>query len=700
MATREYEIQVGEPLTRLRRRLRRLRAGIGAAKAGAVIVAAAALQFLLDWWLRLRLDMRAALLLVLAVASGWALWRHLVKPLRVRFANREMALALEARHPELDAVLVSAVDFAEGRVGAAESNSPELVRAVIAEAAAKARDVPFDGLINRKQGRAALVLGALVLAIIVGAFRLEPEAMGIWVDRNLLLRDVSWPQRNQLIVDAPPDGVIRGAIGDDLELRARSAEGYDVPRQVEIIYRTESGSSGRETMTGVGERGYRIIFPGAREGFSFHLEGGDDTTESYRVELAERPVIASATLTVTPPAYTRLPPATLAEGLHAAEMYRGSRLTISAQASKLLTSAELRCGSLVVETLEPQGRTLVAEITPTESQTYHFALKDQDGLTNARPARFSARILEDRQPTVRLTAPGVGNLVTRRAVLPLDMSFSDELGLAEALLVFRHSGEGGELVELALDGFQAGATAFDAHLDWAVSDAQAAEGEEITLLARAMDFNDVTGPGVGESTTITFRVAADDELLAEFRRREQEYRRQFERLVDSQERLRRRLLTVLANIGPATPGEELAAQLAPLERQQRQVRAQVNMVEQQFTQVLAEMRINRLDDGQTRARIADGIIRPLSELGGREMSDAADQLRRLARENDADLALAVDPVQAQICGKMRQVLDNMLQWEGFQETVTMLREILQLQRELNNETKAAGERQGSSFFYD
>jgi hypothetical protein len=628
------------------------------------------------------------------------LWRHFIAPMRLRFGLREMALALERRHRELNTLLVSAVDFSTGRVGDAASNSPELVRAVVDEATQAAQRIPFDRLIDWRRGRRTLGQWVAVLAVIVVALVAAPQTLGIWLERNLLLRNVSWPQRTVLVVDAPADGTIRGAIGDDLEVRARVADGYQAPRHVEILFETESGSTGRETMTGVGERGFRMVFPRVREGFTFRLVGGDDVTDTFRVELSERPQIKSAELTVEPPAYTGLTAQAFPDGQRAVEMYRGSQLTIRATASKDLATAALYSGGMLVQEIDPSERTLVVAAAPMESQTYHFELVDHDGLASVRPTRFSARIIDDDAPKVRMAAPNVGNLATLRAVLPLELNFADELGLADIELVIGHSGERGESVTLPIAGFTPSSRSFEARIEWPVADAGADIGDAVTLTARARDFNDVTGPGAGESTTLSVRVATDEEMLADFQRREQEFRRQFERLVDSQERLRRRLLTMLGEMQDHDVRADLELTLAPLERQQRQIRQQTGVVQQQFVQVLAEMAINRLDDIETRRRMQEGIIAPLGELSGRDLSEAADQLRRLGRERTVELAGEVDPVQAGVSEKMRQVLDNMLQWEGYQETVAMLREILQLQRELNTETKQALESRGSEFFED
>jgi hypothetical protein len=47
---------------------------------------------------------------------------------------------------------------------------------------------------------------------------------------------------------------------------------------------------------------------------------------------------------------------------------------------------------------------------------------------------------------------------------------------------------------------------------------------------------------------------------------------------------------------------------------------------------------------------------------------------------------------------MRAILANMIQWEGYQEAVGMLRDILRLQNELRTETQQAVEKQGGDVF--
>ena len=239
-------------------------------------------------------------------------------------------------------------------------------------------------------------------------------------------------------------------------------------------------------------------------------------------------------------------------------------------------------------------------------------------------------------------------------------------------------------------------------------------GEKLTLSVRAADFNTVSGPGTSESAEISLRVVTRDELLAELARREQEFRIDFERLIDAQERVRSGLLTVARRIGNADRTETLGVELAPLERRQRNIAGSVNIIRQQFEQILSELRVNQLDGPTERERLGGGIVDPLTSLAKRDLVTAADTLRQWARSSsDTDAqekasltspgalgALPVDTQQAAILTQMREILANMIQWEGYQEVVSMLRDILRLQEELRTETRESLQEQGGDVFDD
>ncbi|MFH1110206.1 MAG: hypothetical protein V1790_13585 [Planctomycetota bacterium] len=670
---------------------------------------AAVIQFALDYGTRgLRWSMRASLSALIVAGAAWILWRHVISPLRVRVGLAEAANLIERRFPDLSSLLVSAVRFSLGDVGSPETNSPTLVASVVSSVGPRVRSLDFSAVLDpRRARRSAFGVGGALLVALVAAL-VMPEVTRLWFARNVLLQNVEWPRRTHLSVDLP-HGELVGARGDDVTVQAY-AEGVQ-PREVEIVFTTASGQRGRETMVTVGSEGayrFRYTFKNAQEDFVFRLEGGDDETPTYPARLLERPRVTWSQLRLVPPAYARLEAFTLGDGERAAQVLPGSDVTFTIAANKPIAQAVLMAGNKTVAPAVSDGERHVVTISPKGTQTYHFSLVDEFGLEDKQPVRFALRVVKDEPPRVRMKLPGVGEMVTPEAVLPIELEFADTYGLASAELVFQATrdgarDQGGSVLRegsIPLPTFRPQLTTFSTSLTWSVSSEAVTPGDRLTLFARAADFDDVSGPNSAESPPIAIRVVTRDELLAELARREQEFRMDFERLIDSQEQLRGRLLTLIGLSRSEAGSEEFSTTVATLERRQRSIAGSVNVVRQQVEQVLTEHRINQLATQTVEERLGLGIAEPLGRLTTRDLPDAADTIRRWSRDPQGEVGLTVDPQQVALLSQMRAILANMLQWEGYQEAVNMLRDILRLQNELRTETKDAVQQQGSKVFDD
>jgi hypothetical protein len=674
----------------------------GLAKVCGFLFAGAVVQFLFDYGTHgMRWSMRAALLGVILLVALVMFWRRIIRPLRVPVDLPDVANLVERRFPQLSSVLISAVRFSRGEYGEAASNSPAFVGATVSRAAVATGGLDFSTVLNPTRARRAsfclvAITGACVLAT-VGA----PEMTGLWFSRNVLLNDVAWPRRTTLVVELTDGEELIGARGDDLVIQAY-AQGVQ-PREVEFFYETASGERGRESMVTVGSAGafrYRFTLKNAQEDFRFYLRGGDHTTLEYNARLLERPRVRSATIEVVPPSYCGLAPFTLGDEQRSGEMLPGSRVVFSVEANKPIEQATLMAGTEVIAEAAGDGSRFSVTVSPEKTRTYHFALVDEVGLTNRQPVRFALRVIKDEPPRVRLKLTAAGEMITPAAILPMELEFADTYGLASAELVFDFTKDTTRQGLIPLEGFASGTASFSTSLSWSVADEGATPGERLTLFATAQDFDDVRGPNSAESQKMIFRLVTPEELLAELARREQEVRMDFERLVDAQEQLRGRALSLMGPNGPAPGSKEFSTVAAGLERRQRNLAGSVNVVRQQVDQILSELRVNQLADDNVEERVGDEIAVPLAAMLRRDFPLAADTLRQWSRDGSLETAGLVDPQQVALLSQMRAILANMIEWEGYQEAVTMLRDILRLQGELRDETEKAAERNAGDLFDD
>ncbi len=690
--TSAFEIDVMLRLRRLSRRLRSYALISGLAVFMVIAMAASMIQLGLDYTLRLRMDMRAAMLGAVVVCLAIVAWRRIWVPLRFRFGLGDIACLIERRHPQLHSLIISAVQFAGGEVGEPQSNSRELMREVVEQAGRRADEVDFEHVLNHRPARQGMVTIIAVIAVAVTSFLTQPAVMGMWFDRNVLLSDREWPKRTHLRVHLK-DGYLRGARGDDLELQA-TAEGQ-VPRHVDITVEYASGKIARDSLIAVGQRSFRYTFSRVDDDFRFRLTGGDDETRWFESALADRPVVEELTVRVNPPAYTGMDPVTLPPGQHAAEVLAGSDVSLSIRTNKDVQTAELMSAANLIGPADGTGRHWTIAFVPDSTQTFHFKLVDELQLEDKSPLRISIRVIKDDAPRVRFRITGVSDIVTPQAVLPIEMSFADTYGLAAAEMMYALSRDEMNVETVEIAEFVPGMTKLDVNLDWPLGPITVVPGERLTLSARAEDYDDISGPNQTQTAPATLRVVSRDEFLAELARREQEYRQEFERVIVQQEELRNRLLTLIRTMADSTTRDDLSNRVANLERRQRQIAAQVNILRQQFDDILLELRINGLDSIEVQQRLADGVALPLDRIVRRDLVTAVDDLRSFGRSGTAETAAEADARQAELLTRMREILSNMLKWEGYQEAVTMLREILRLQDELRAETEAELERRAA-----
>ena len=693
---------------RLMRRLRRLATRMrlytvldGLAMLLLLVLICASVSFLIDYTAHgLRWSMRAAMMACFVIAAGCASRRLLWRPLRLPVGVSTAALLLERQYPSLRSVLISAVRFGAGEVADPMASSPALMRSVVSRATGEAAAIDFLAVLDHRRARrsfAILMLSAIVPAV---AWLAAPATIGLWFQRNVALHDIPYPKQTRLIVELEGNECI-AAWGDDLPIQAY-AKGI-APRVVEFVYTTASGKTGRENMVSIGGsqgKRYRHTVKEAREDFAFYLEGGDDRTRHYEVRLVKRPRVADSDMLLTPPAYTRMPPVALGAAQRAAHVLPGTSVIIRIAPSKPITEATLMAGSDVVAQAVLDNGWYTAPFIATTSRTYHFAMIDHAGLDNRKPVRFSVRVGRDDPPRIRMSLPAIGDVITPEAILPIEITGEDTYGLATAVLRMHIDRATPVNTTIPLPGFHPGAKTITASLDVALSDANVRPGDRVELRAEASDFDDVSGPNVAQSPEVTFRVVTRETLLIELARQEKEHRRELEQLVDAQEALRGQLLTVLDSQASRPDARALATALSPLERRQRSIVGSMQTLRQQFERIVAAMRVNQCGTPKENKRLQGGIVEPLSQLLRRDLPAAADAIRRWSREATPQAAVSVDVKQAEVLTAMRDVLSLMVRWEGYQEAITLLRDIVQAQTELNNETRDKVNEQGADVFED
>ncbi len=681
--------RIFSPLARLRRRYRLHLALDGLVRFYLALMSLSLAQLLLEWGLKLTVDQRAALSAIITFAWLWVLCRYLLAPLLRPLPDVGLALAVDRAHPKLQDQIATAVQFATGQVGGPDANSPQLVRAVMADACEAAPRVSFMDVLNRRKARQRCAeLGGMLL-VSAFVFVVMPDLAGTWFRRNWLLQEVPWPQQTYITPIGFEQGRRRMPRGDELEMAAIN-EGR-VPKSATLRWRTASGEQGREPMTLVGVNRWEVSLGPLTEDVFFRIVGGDERTREYVVIAVDRPRVIGTTVRITPPPYTGLEPIIL-EQQTVLEVLQGSTLEIEAQLNQPIESASFvgaEGEAAACDRLAPDR--LRVEWNEPVSGSYSFALVDRDGWTNRQPVRYTLKVVPDLPPNAQLELPDVGESVTPTAELPIVLLFDDTYGLSGVALYVQRQDD--PPFDVPLEGFAPGRREFAVETTLAVVSVGVVPGDRLRIWAEARD-QDPRGPNIGRAEPVALRVVTPTDFLAELNGRELELRREFERLISAQRGLSdalERLLPELPDAGATPPGP--AQRLAGLARRQEAHARSSLTIRRRFEQILGGMRINKVARAGDERRIGQRIVVPLERLGAEAMLAASTVIAELRREVRRVHVEALPDRQAEILRQMHAILADMLEWEGYRAAVALLQEIITEQADVRAATIEALERQ-------
>jgi hypothetical protein len=695
-------------------------------------------SLIVDWFFEPPPAVRMVILAVVGLGLAGLVYQLIVRRLLVPLSDASMALLLERRYPQFNETLLTAVELTALGPDKGECN-PDMLARTCHLATESARDVQLQTVFNPVPLRRNVAV-ALVLAVAIGGFALQsPQALGVWARRNLLFSQELWPRNTRLSIDGFNGGVVKVARGADLTIVARADLAMpQVPNVVDVRYRTEDGARLHARMVREGAadprkdkfQEYSHTFTGILTPIQFDLLGGDDAVRNLRIQVVDSPATTDMVLDCRYPAYTGRSQRTLpVTGVMQIPM--GSEVTIRATANKDLQHVEvesaLNDGNTPAERIEPlpgaDRRHFQLRLPKfTADTTLLFTLFDTDGIKSREPVRLAMAAVADEKPEMNVHLRGIGSAITNQARIPAVGRISDDYGLARLWFDYtidqKTSGTG------PIRTLAGNTTELESSETLEVQSLNLKPGQKLLVSLKAADRCDLTAePNVGSSERWLLDVVTPEQLRTILEARELVLRQRFETIVQDVTETRDLLarMEFQAQTKPAAqekpeaskpaagkePGEDaakpsessperlMALRTMRVERalQNSQKDAQEILgVAESFSDIREELINNRIDTEELKQRLQNGIANPLRQIVGEMFPEFDRRLNRLQttladeRVSPANLAQVtqqLDMIQA----AMRRVLDRMIELEDFNEAVELLRDIVEAQQQLHDQTK-------------
>src|ERR1043166_1124389 len=380
-----------------------------------------------NWWL-----------VLLAVATGIAslvLWR---KAQKWSPDFRQIAREIEQHHPDLHALLLTAV---EQQPDPATGHFNFLQQRVIDEAISQNQRHQWLETIPRRRLLAMewaqlFALAALVCAMVAGwrspASLAAKAALAASAEPSVAVTpgDTSLERGSALVVLAR----FPGPLPSGAEL---VAEGPGFSRRILLIKNLDDPVFGGS-------------IPEVTNAFSYRVEYAGHETRSFQVTVFEHPRLERADAKIHFPDYTGLADKEIKD-THRISGVEGSRLALSLRLNKPVASARLVAKdnsiiALAVATNQPAAS--LTNFSLDVSKTYALQLVDSEGRTNKVPAQFVLEALKSRTPELKLTAPRGDQRPSPLEELAFQGEVWDDFGIRSYGLAYTVAGQETQFVEL------------------------------------------------------------------------------------------------------------------------------------------------------------------------------------------------------------------------------------------------------------
>jgi len=502
------------------------------------------LACLLDYLLLLPSTPRLLLLLVTISTCVIVFIRRLLLPAIRTLPAEELGAAVDLQFPDLQEALATLASLSRPDISPDESGS-DLMRQLLKQRTSQklAQIRPGQVVPGQKTIRRSLQAAACLLAIFL-PLTLWPDSSQLLARRLLTpFANLAAPTNLWFEITLPQQVA---AVGSDVTFAAtprwRTAKPGTRPQQVTLELQTQDGRFEQISMSwNEAELQYTTVLSDARQSLQYRVSGGGAFTEWHTLTVAESPRILAATLTETPPAWTRRP-VQMVDGITGEVfVFEDSQIRMQLQFNKPIADLQLvwhnwqplparTAGSgeemtpgennqLLPEELaaaaagQPMAETpqqasaepavpklqwspdrLQAELTFAVSGggRFEFQAHDDVGLPISEPADRRLTAVPDKPPVLQATGIRDGLEVRPDDIVPLNTIATDDIGIGMLELHFRRNQEAFRIQPAEPLETGAEAVAFDFRLDLKTLALQ--QGDTLELRARTADERPSPGP--------------------------------------------------------------------------------------------------------------------------------------------------------------------------------------------------------------
>jgi hypothetical protein len=353
---------------------------------------------------------------------------------------RWVAGKIESKHPELDGVLLTAVQ--QDMTG--DKQPGFLQHRVVQEATARSQEKDWRQVVPQRRITAVHVvhlaaLGCFIFALAQLKVATIHGTKPAWVGAGG--------------IEITP-GNVKLEKGDSLVVLARF--GGPLPPTVTLIVNEQNVTPRTVPLVkSLADPVFGGSVPEVANDLTYHLEYRGQKSPEFKVTVFEHPKLVRSDVDLTFPGYTKLPPKHI-EDTRRVSAVEGTKLDFALQLNKPVKSAQLiaRDGKKTAVPLTVTPGKAVATLqnfVPVKTTSYDLQLIDDEGRPNKVASPFVIDVQANRAPEIRLASPRGDVRPSALEEVTFDGTVFDDFGAAVFGLAYSVAGAEPKFIELGRD---------------------------------------------------------------------------------------------------------------------------------------------------------------------------------------------------------------------------------------------------------
>lgn len=405
----------------------------------------------------------------------------------------------------LNAMQLAAADFNKS------TYSSLLIGAAFEQVYHKVENVRFESIVNFKRAKLMLHYSSALLLLIILLFSFIP-GLGNASIRIMKFNEEFLPPQKFYITIEPGNAQITK--GEDVHFRILLTG--DAPKKIFFSIKSDEETDFKNIGLKPDSNGiFYFYLKNVRTSLEYFASAENISSDQFRIEVIDRPVIRNFEVTVTPPAYSGMKQYSIQDNGNVTGL-NGSLVSVKIISSKDLKYGQLFFSDSSLVKLSINGSEAKGNFRISKDVEYHADIFDQLNKNNLSPINYFVKVLNDEYPQIEVIAPNKNTILANDNRQPLFTKIADDYGFDKLILNYKikteNSNEEKSFQKIELPVVKKNREQ-DVNYIWNLSFMNLAANDEVQYFFEVFDNDNISGPKSTKSSSFIIRVPSLNELL-------------------------------------------------------------------------------------------------------------------------------------------------------------------------------------------